>query len=92
MCLRLVVVLCPTRLLPEQASLRLSHRSGTFKFIIDPGGSRRCPPSAWFLGKEVLAWKKTTGSSAQTSAERAQPLALALALKPRSTAAQASAP
>jgi exopolyphosphatase/guanosine-5'-triphosphate,3'-diphosphate pyrophosphatase len=59
MCLRLSVLLCHARQMPEYESVRLSYRSGAFKLSTNPGWSKRYPQSAWLLGEEVLAWQKT---------------------------------
>lgn len=59
MCLRLAVLLCHARQMPEHESLRLSYKSGAFKLVSNPGWARRYPQSAWLLGEEVLAWQKS---------------------------------
>ena len=59
MCLRLAVLLCHARQMPEHVSLRLSYKSGAFKLVSNPGWARRYPQSAWLLGEEVLAWQKS---------------------------------
>jgi len=59
MSLRLAVLLCHARQMPEHQSVKLSYKSGTFKLATNPGWSRRYPQSAWLLGEEVLAWQKT---------------------------------
>ena len=60
MCLRLAVVLCHARQMPEHESVKLSYKPGAFKLATNPGWSRRYPQSAWLIGEEVLAWQKTT--------------------------------
>ncbi|MDO9028928.1 MULTISPECIES: Ppx/GppA phosphatase family protein [Hydrogenophaga] len=59
MSLRLAVLLCHARQMPEHQSVKLSYKSGAFKLATNPGWSRRYPQSAWLLGEEVLAWQKT---------------------------------
>lgn len=59
MCLRLAVLLCHARQMPDHGSVRLSFRAGAFKLSTTPGWARRFPQSAWLLGEEVLAWQKT---------------------------------
>jgi exopolyphosphatase/guanosine-5'-triphosphate,3'-diphosphate pyrophosphatase len=59
MSLRLAVLLCHARQMPEHQSVKLSYKSGAFKIATNPGWSRRYPQSAWLLGEEVLAWQKT---------------------------------
>ncbi|TNF60923.1 MAG: exopolyphosphatase [Burkholderiales bacterium] len=58
-CLRLAVILCHARRMPEHESMKLGYRSGAFKLSTTPGWARRYPQSAWLLGEEVLAWQKT---------------------------------
>ena len=58
-CLRLAVILCHARRLPEHESLRLSHKPGAFKLVAPEGWAKRFPQSAWLLGEEVLAWQKS---------------------------------
>ena len=57
--LRLAVILCHARQMPEYQSVKLSYKPGTFKVITNPGWARRYPQSAWLLEEEVLAWQKT---------------------------------
>jgi len=57
--LRLAVLLCHARQMPEHSALQLSYKSGAFKLCTAEGWSRRFPQSAWLLGEEVLAWQKT---------------------------------
>jgi exopolyphosphatase / guanosine-5'-triphosphate,3'-diphosphate pyrophosphatase len=59
MCLRLAVLLCHARQMPEHESVKLSFKSGAFKLSTNPGWAKRYPQSAWLLGEEVLAWQKT---------------------------------
>jgi exopolyphosphatase/guanosine-5'-triphosphate,3'-diphosphate pyrophosphatase len=59
MCLRLAVVLCHARQMPEHESINLSYKAGAFKLATHPGWSRRYPQSAWLIGEEVLAWQKS---------------------------------
>jgi exopolyphosphatase/guanosine-5'-triphosphate,3'-diphosphate pyrophosphatase len=59
MSLRLAVLLCHARQMPEHQSVKLSYKSGAFRIATNPGWSRRYPQSAWLLGEEVLAWQKT---------------------------------
>ncbi|MDP1892538.1 MAG: exopolyphosphatase, partial [Hydrogenophaga sp.] len=60
MSLRLAVLLCHARQMPEHESIKLSFKSGAFKLSTNPGWAKRYPQSAWLLGEEVLAWQKTT--------------------------------
>ncbi|MCW5654674.1 exopolyphosphatase [Hydrogenophaga sp.] len=59
MALRLAVLLCHARQLPEHQSIKLSYKPRAFKLSTNPGWARRYPQSAWLLGEEVLAWQKT---------------------------------
>ncbi|MDP2263580.1 MAG: exopolyphosphatase [Hydrogenophaga sp.] len=60
MCLRLAVLLCHARQMPEHESVKLSFKPGAFKLSTNPGWAKRYPQSAWLLGEEVLAWQKTS--------------------------------
>jgi exopolyphosphatase/guanosine-5'-triphosphate,3'-diphosphate pyrophosphatase len=57
--LRLAVLLCHARQLPEHQSVKLAFRGGAFKLTTNPGWAKRYPQSAWLLGEEVQAWQKT---------------------------------
>ncbi|OGB14760.1 MAG: exopolyphosphatase [Burkholderiales bacterium RIFCSPLOWO2_12_67_14] len=59
MSLRLAVLLCHARQMPEHESVKLSFKPGAFKLATNPGWAKRYPQSAWLLGEEVLAWQKT---------------------------------
>jgi exopolyphosphatase/guanosine-5'-triphosphate,3'-diphosphate pyrophosphatase len=59
MCLRLAVLLCHARQMPEHESVKLSYKAGAFKLATHPGWARRYPQSAWLIGEEVLAWQKS---------------------------------
>lgn len=59
MCLRLAVLLCHARKMPEHESLHLSYKAGGFRLLTNPGWAKRYPQSAWLLDEEVLAWQKT---------------------------------
>ena len=59
MCLRLAVILCHARQMPEHESVKLIYKAGAFKLATNPGWSRRYPQSAWLIGEEVLAWQKS---------------------------------
>ena len=59
MCLRLAVILCHARQMPEHESVKLVYKAGAFKLATNPGWSRRYPQSAWLIGEEVLAWQKS---------------------------------
>jgi exopolyphosphatase/guanosine-5'-triphosphate,3'-diphosphate pyrophosphatase len=59
MSLRLAVLLCHARQMPEHESIKLSFKPGAFKLSTNPGWAKRYPQSAWLLGEEVLAWQKT---------------------------------
>jgi exopolyphosphatase/guanosine-5'-triphosphate,3'-diphosphate pyrophosphatase len=58
-CLRLAVLLCHARRMPEHESVKLSFKPGAFKLSTPAGWAKRYPQSAWLLGEEVLAWQKT---------------------------------
>ena len=57
--LRLAVLLCHARQMPEYQSIELSYKTEGFKLVTSPGWSRRFPQSAWLLSEEVQAWQKT---------------------------------
>ncbi|MEZ5706197.1 MAG: Ppx/GppA phosphatase family protein [Burkholderiaceae bacterium] len=57
--LRLAVLLCHARQMPEHQSIKLSFKGNGFKVATNPGWARRYPQSAWLLGEEVQAWQKT---------------------------------
>jgi len=57
--LRLAVLLCHARQMPEYPSVQLSYRAGAFRVVTAAGWARRFPQSAWLLGEEVQAWQKT---------------------------------
>ena len=57
--LRLAVLLCHARQMPEHQSVKLSFKGNSFKLTTNPGWSRRYPQSAWLLQEEVQAWQKT---------------------------------
>jgi exopolyphosphatase/guanosine-5'-triphosphate,3'-diphosphate pyrophosphatase len=59
MSLRLAVLLCHARQMPEHESVKLTFKPGAFKLVTNPGWAKRYPQSAWLLGEEVLAWQKT---------------------------------
>lgn len=59
LCLRLAVLMCHARQMPEHSAVRLSYKSGAFRLVTQPGWARRYPQSAWLLSEEVLAWQKT---------------------------------
>jgi exopolyphosphatase/guanosine-5'-triphosphate,3'-diphosphate pyrophosphatase len=59
MSLRLAVLLCHARQMPEHESVKLTFKPGAFKLATNPGWAKRYPQSAWLLGEEVLAWQKT---------------------------------
>jgi exopolyphosphatase/guanosine-5'-triphosphate,3'-diphosphate pyrophosphatase len=60
MCLRLAVLLCHARRMPEHESIKLSYKLGAFRLVTQPGWAKRFPQSAWLLDQELLAWQKTT--------------------------------
>jgi exopolyphosphatase/guanosine-5'-triphosphate,3'-diphosphate pyrophosphatase len=60
MCLRMAVLLCHARQMPEYESIRLSYKTGAFKVATNPGWAKRYPQSAWLIGEEVIAWQKTS--------------------------------
>jgi exopolyphosphatase/guanosine-5'-triphosphate,3'-diphosphate pyrophosphatase len=57
--LRLAVLLCHARQMPEHESIRLSYKNGSFKLGTSAGWAKRFPQSAWLLGEEIQAWQKT---------------------------------
>lgn len=59
-CLRLAVLLCHARQMPEYQAMRLGYKSGAFKLSTPSGWARRFPQSAWLLGEEVQAWQKVS--------------------------------
>ena len=59
LCLRLAVLLCHARQMPEHAMVQLAYRGGAFRLATTEGWARRFPQSAWLLSEEVLAWQKT---------------------------------
>lgn len=58
LCLRLAVLLCHARKMPEYETLQLSYKSSAFKLATPTGWSRRYPQSAWLLSEEATAWQK----------------------------------
>jgi exopolyphosphatase/guanosine-5'-triphosphate,3'-diphosphate pyrophosphatase len=58
-CLRLAVILCHARQMPEHSLLKLGYKAGAFRLTSAAGWSKRFPQSAWLLSEEVLAWQKT---------------------------------
>jgi exopolyphosphatase/guanosine-5'-triphosphate,3'-diphosphate pyrophosphatase len=59
MSLRLAVILCHARQMPEHTLLTLGYKNGSFRLSSTPGWAKRFPQSAWLLSEEVLAWQKT---------------------------------
>jgi exopolyphosphatase/guanosine-5'-triphosphate,3'-diphosphate pyrophosphatase len=59
LCLRLAVLLCHARQMPEHQGMRLTYRNGAFKLITSDDWARRFPQSAWLLDEEAQAWQKT---------------------------------
>ncbi|MDO8888542.1 MAG: exopolyphosphatase, partial [Hydrogenophaga sp.] len=59
MALRLAVLLCHARQMPEHESVALSYKPRAFKLATNPGWAKRYPQSAWLLGEEVVAWQKS---------------------------------
>ena len=59
LCLRLAVLMCHARQMPEHSAVRLSYKAGAFRLTTQPGWARRYPQTAWLLSEEVLAWQKT---------------------------------
>jgi exopolyphosphatase/guanosine-5'-triphosphate,3'-diphosphate pyrophosphatase len=60
--MRLAVLLCHARKMPEYQDLELSYLGHGFELITPPGWSKRYPQSAWLLEEEVLAWQKSPWS------------------------------
>ena len=58
--LRMAVLLCHARQMPEYESIRLNYKTGAFKVATNPGWAKRYPQSAWLIGEEVIAWQKTS--------------------------------
>ncbi|MBD3892953.1 Ppx/GppA phosphatase family protein [Hydrogenophaga sp.] len=59
MCLRLAVLLCHARRMPEHESVSLRYQTGCFSLSTRAGWAKRFPQSAWLLSEEVLAWQKS---------------------------------
>jgi exopolyphosphatase/guanosine-5'-triphosphate,3'-diphosphate pyrophosphatase len=59
LCLRLAVLLCHTRRAPAHEEVHLRYEPGVFHLCTEPGWAKRYPQSAWLLGEEVVAWRKT---------------------------------
>lgn len=59
LCLRLAVILCHARRMPEHQQLRLTYKPGVFKLVSGAGWAQRFPQSAWLIGEEALAWQKS---------------------------------
>jgi len=59
MALRVAVLLCHARQMPEHEVLKLSYKSRAFRLVTPAGWARRYPQSAWLLTEEVAAWQKT---------------------------------
>jgi len=59
LCLRLAVLLCHARQMPEHESVQLSYQSGVFSLSTAAGWAKRYPQSAWLLGEEAAAWQRT---------------------------------
>lgn len=57
--LRLAVILCHARQMPEHGLLKLAYKNGQFRLTSAAGWSKRFPQSAWLLSEEVQAWQKT---------------------------------
>lgn len=57
--LRLAVLLCHARQMPEHTCLKLAYKNGAFKLVTAEGWAKRFPQSAWLLGEEVSAWQKS---------------------------------
>ena len=57
--LRLAVLLCHARQMPEHTAVRLAYKNGAFKLATAEGWAKHFPQSAWLLGEEVLAWQKS---------------------------------
>jgi len=60
MALRIAVLLCHARQMPEHEVLKLSYKNRAFRLVTPAGWARRYPQSAWLLTEEVAAWQKTT--------------------------------
>ena len=61
MCLRLAVLLCHARKLPDHKALRLQYKALGFKLVSTPGWAQRYPQSAWLLNEEMAHWQKVDG-------------------------------
>jgi len=60
MALRIAVLLCHARQMPEHEVLKLGYKNRAFRLVTPAGWARRYPQSAWLLTEEVAAWQKTT--------------------------------
>jgi exopolyphosphatase/guanosine-5'-triphosphate,3'-diphosphate pyrophosphatase len=60
--MRLAVLLCHARKLPEFEDLKLSFLGHGFELNTPPGWAKRYPQSAWLLEEEVLAWQRSPWS------------------------------
>jgi exopolyphosphatase/guanosine-5'-triphosphate,3'-diphosphate pyrophosphatase len=60
--MRLAVLLCHARKMPEYEGLELSYLGHGFELNTPPGWAKRYPQSAWLMEEEVLAWQKSPWS------------------------------
>ncbi len=60
--MRLAVLLCHARKMPEYQDLELRYLGHGFELITPAGWAKRYPQSAWLLEEEVLAWQKSPWS------------------------------
>ncbi|GAA6140885.1 exopolyphosphatase [Hydrogenophaga sp. 5NK40-0174] len=58
-CLRLAVILCHARQMPEYEAVTLGFDGGKFRLGTLSGWAKRYPQSAWLLSEEANAWRKT---------------------------------
>ena len=58
-CLRLAVILCHARLLPNLRGIRLEQINNTLRLTIPGNWADKYPQSYYLLDEETLAWQKT---------------------------------
>ncbi len=58
-CLRLAVILCHARLMPNLRGIQLSLSNNTIKLMLPKTWPEKYPQSYYLLGEETLAWSKT---------------------------------
>ncbi|OIQ97409.1 exopolyphosphatase [mine drainage metagenome] len=58
-CLRLAVILCHARLMPNLRGIQLNQYNNTIKLSLPKTWPEKYPQSYYLLGEETLAWSKT---------------------------------